>query len=62
MTNLKYGNVHLTGDYVGGHRESGLEKGHIANDLSELNLLNGTILDMTLDSRIERFTDSLTLE
>ena len=44
-------------DYVDGCRESGLEKGHIANELSTLNLLNGTILDMMLETRIERSTD-----
>lgn len=65
LTDLNYGNVHLTGDYVGGLRESGLEKGHIANELSALNLLKGTVYysrhdDRNKDRKIHRH--GLTLE
>lgn len=51
LTDLNYGNVHLTGDYVSGRRESGLEKGHIANELSALNLLKGTVHYSRHDAR-----------
>lgn len=33
-TDMNCGNVHPTGDYVDGLGEGGLEKGHIANELS----------------------------
>lgn len=51
LTDLNYGNVHLTGDYVSGRRESGLEKGHIANELSALNILKGTVHYSRHDAR-----------
>lgn len=51
LTDLNYGNVHLMGDYVSGRRESGLEKGRIANELSALNLLKGTVHSSRHDAR-----------